>query len=53
MLDGCTPWPEVFVDRYRAAGHWRGHTLDDLLRGWALEYGPRTALVQGDTRLTY
>ncbi|WP_329331722.1 AMP-binding protein [Streptomyces sp. NBC_00663] len=53
MLDGCTPWPEVFVDRYRAAGHWRGHTLDDLLRGWALEHGPRTALVQGDTRLTY
>ncbi|MCW8376041.1 AMP-binding protein [Streptomyces justiciae] len=53
MLDGCTPWPEVFADRYRAAGHWRGHTLDDLLRGCALLYGSRTALVQGDTRLTY
>ncbi|MER6046064.1 AMP-binding protein [Streptomyces sp. NPDC001793] len=53
MLDGCTPWPEVFVDRYWAAGHWRGNTLDNLLRGWALEYGPRTALVHGDTRLTY
>ncbi|AZP15357.1 2,3-dihydroxybenzoyl adenylate synthase [Streptomyces aquilus] len=53
MLDGCTPWPHVFAERYRAAGHWRGHTLDDLLRGCALRYGPRTALVQGDTRLTY
>ncbi|MFF5446332.1 AMP-binding protein [Streptomyces sp. NPDC012888] len=53
MLDGCTPWPEEFVDRYWAAGHWRGYTLDNLLRGWALEYGPRTALVHGDTRLTY
>lgn len=52
-LDGCTPWPEEFVDRYWAAGHWRGHTLDNLLRGWALQYGPRTALVQGDTRITY
>ncbi|WP_438483731.1 (2,3-dihydroxybenzoyl)adenylate synthase [Streptomyces sp. S186] len=53
MLDGCTPWPEVFVDRYWAVGHWRGNTLDNLLRGWALEYGPRTALVHGGTRLTY
>ncbi|MER7467519.1 AMP-binding protein [Streptomyces sp. NPDC097981] len=53
MLDGCTPWPEDFVDRYWAAGHWRGNTLDNLLRGWALEYGPRTALVHGSTRITY
>ncbi|MFD9407495.1 (2,3-dihydroxybenzoyl)adenylate synthase [Streptomyces sp. NPDC059989] len=53
MLDGCTPWPEEFVDRYWAAGHWRGYTLDNLLRGWALQYGPRTALVHGDTRFTY
>lgn len=53
MLDGCTPWPEEFVDRYWAAGHWRGYTLDNLLRGWALQYGPRTALVHGGTRITY
>ncbi|MEU9038605.1 AMP-binding protein [Streptomyces sp. NPDC048352] len=53
MLDGCTPWPEAFVDRYWAAGHWSGYTLDNLLRGWALQYGPRTALVHGGTRITY
>ncbi|MGP9022747.1 (2,3-dihydroxybenzoyl)adenylate synthase [Streptomyces sp. BR1] len=53
MLAGCTPWPEEFVDRYWAAGHWRGYTLDNLLRDWALQYGPRTALVHGDTRVTY
>ncbi|MFF9244046.1 AMP-binding protein [Streptomyces sp. NPDC014776] len=53
MLDGCTPWPEVFVDRYWAAGQWRGHTLDNLLRDRAVRYGPRTALVHGATRLTY
>ncbi|MFD0271876.1 (2,3-dihydroxybenzoyl)adenylate synthase [Streptomyces sp. NPDC127106] len=51
--DGWTPWPEEFADRYWAAGHWRGYTLDNLLRGWALEFGPRTALVHGDTRITY
>ncbi|MFG2721764.1 (2,3-dihydroxybenzoyl)adenylate synthase [Streptomyces sp. NPDC048416] len=53
MLKGCTPWPEEFVDRYWAAGHWRGNTLDNLLRGWAQQFGPRTALVHGDTRITY
>ncbi|MFG2617012.1 AMP-binding protein [Streptomyces sp. NPDC048507] len=53
MLDGCTPWPEEFADRYWAAGHWRGDTLDGLLRGWALRFGPRTALVHGSTRITY
>ncbi|MFF0553054.1 AMP-binding protein [Streptomyces sp. NPDC004311] len=53
VLEGWTPWPREFVDRYWAAGHWRGNTLDNLLRGWALQYGPRTALVHGDTRITY
>ncbi|MEU9007107.1 AMP-binding protein [Streptomyces sp. NPDC048551] len=53
MLDGCTPWPEEFADRYWAAGHWRGDTLDGLLRGWALRFGPRTALVHGSTRIIY
>ncbi|MGW1864842.1 (2,3-dihydroxybenzoyl)adenylate synthase [Streptomyces mauvecolor] len=53
MLSGCTPWPEEFVDRYWMAGHWRGHTLDSMLRDWALAYGPRTALVHGATRITY
>lgn len=53
MLDGCTPWPEAFVDRYWAAGHWRGNTLDNLLRGWARQHGPRAALVHGGTRITY
>ncbi|WP_406504297.1 (2,3-dihydroxybenzoyl)adenylate synthase [Streptomyces sp. NBC_00212] len=53
MLNGCTPWPEEFVDRYWMSGHWRGYTLDDLLRDWAQRYGPRTALVHGATRITY
>lgn len=53
LLEGCTPWPEEFVDHYWASGRWQGTTLDGLLRGSALRYGPRTALVHGATRLTY
>ncbi|MEU8031838.1 AMP-binding protein, partial [Streptomyces sp. NPDC049099] len=29
------------------------NTLDNLLRDWALQHGPRTALVHGGTRITY
>ncbi len=53
MLDGCTPWPAELADRYRSAGWWRGVTLDELLRSWALSYGDRVALVSGSQRITY
>ncbi|MFJ3906355.1 AMP-binding protein [Streptomyces sp. NPDC090025] len=53
LLDGWTPWPEEFVDRYWLSGHWHGFSLDQVLRDRAVRYGPRTALVHGDTRLTY
>ena len=33
MLDGFTPWPEPFAQRYRDKGLWRGQTLGSLLRG--------------------
>ncbi|GHB56822.1 hypothetical protein GCM10010347_28690 [Streptomyces cirratus] len=50
---GRTPRPEQFAGRHSSAGHRRGDTPDDLLRAWSLQYGPRTALVHGDTRMTY
>ncbi|WP_406069168.1 AMP-binding protein [Streptomyces sp. NBC_01020] len=53
MLDGFTPWPEEEAARYRRAGYWQGRTLGDLLRDPAREQGKRTALVHGDSRMTY
>ncbi|WP_329172189.1 (2,3-dihydroxybenzoyl)adenylate synthase [Streptomyces sp. NBC_01477] len=53
MLEGCTPWPEERARHYRAAGHWQGENLADLLSGVAAAHGERTALVQGRRRLTY
>ncbi|WP_436791529.1 (2,3-dihydroxybenzoyl)adenylate synthase [Yinghuangia sp. YIM S10712] len=52
-LDGFTPWPDEFADRYRAAGHWRGDTLGDLSRAWARTWPERTAVVDEKGRLTY
>ena len=53
MLQGCTPWPEEFAARYRAAGYWRNETLADLVDQWAHAYGPRTAIVWGAERIRY
>ena len=51
VLDGCTPWPEEFAERYREAGYWRGETFDQLLRAWTRADPHRPALVQGERRL--
>ncbi len=53
LLDGFVPWPEEVAVRYRREGYWQGRTLGGLLRDWAERYGPRTALVHGDSRFTY
>jgi 2,3-dihydroxybenzoate-AMP ligase len=53
MLDGCTPWPAEFAERYRAAGYWRGQTFGALLRELADRYGERTAVVGGTRRVSY
>lgn len=53
LLDGCTPWPVDAAARYRAAGYWRGDTLGELLRAWALRWPERTALVDDAGRTTF
>jgi len=53
MLAGCTPWPEEFARRYRAAGYWQDITLDEMLRRSARARPEAIALVQGERRLTY
>ncbi|AWL41139.1 MULTISPECIES: (2,3-dihydroxybenzoyl)adenylate synthase [unclassified Streptomyces] len=53
MLEGCTPWPGERARRYRAAGHWRGENLADLLSATAATHHDRTALVLGGRRLTF
>ncbi|MFJ9691150.1 (2,3-dihydroxybenzoyl)adenylate synthase [Kitasatospora sp. NPDC101183] len=45
VLDGFTPYPAEFAERYRAAGHWRGETFGRMLRERAAAHGERTAIV--------
>ncbi|MFJ8471340.1 (2,3-dihydroxybenzoyl)adenylate synthase [Kitasatospora sp. NPDC094011] len=61
VLDGFTPYPAEFAERYRAAGHWRGETFGRMLRERAAAHGGRTAVVDpgghavaaGERRWTY
>ncbi|WP_017627551.1 (2,3-dihydroxybenzoyl)adenylate synthase [Nocardiopsis chromatogenes] len=53
MRPGCTPWPEEFAERYRAAGYWTGETLGAFLRDRARRFADRTAVVSAGERWTY
>ncbi|GAA3850035.1 (2,3-dihydroxybenzoyl)adenylate synthase [Saccharothrix violaceirubra] len=53
MLDGCTTWPADLAARYVRDGLWRGQDLGGLPRRWAERSGGKTALVHGETRLSY
>lgn len=46
-------WPDDFVARYRAAGHWRGETFPGFLRERATRFADAIAVVGGDTLWTY
>jgi 2,3-dihydroxybenzoate-AMP ligase len=53
LLDGCTPWPASFAERYRQRGYWRGEHFGDLLRSAADRFEEKTALVHRHRRLSY
>jgi 2,3-dihydroxybenzoate-AMP ligase len=53
MLEHCAAWPEEFARRYRQQGCWADITLHDMLARSIRAAPERTALVQGDRRLSY
>ena len=53
MLPGCVPWPEAFARRYRERGYWRGISLFEMLRQSAAHTPGKTALIDGERRLSY
>ncbi|MFL6075729.1 MAG: (2,3-dihydroxybenzoyl)adenylate synthase [Mycobacteriales bacterium] len=50
---GTVPWPDDFAARYREAGYWRGRPLGNWMWDWADRWGDRTAVVDGERRLSY
>jgi len=53
MLHNCSAWPNDFAELYRKSGCWEGLTFGEMLRNRAARYGDRTAIVEGERRITY
>jgi 2,3-dihydroxybenzoate-AMP ligase len=53
MLDGCTPWPPDFEERYIQKSYWQEATLGDVLDQSVLAWKDREAIVFGSTRISY
>jgi 2,3-dihydroxybenzoate-AMP ligase len=53
MLEGCTPWPAEFAQRYRERGLWQGITLAEMLGRVIRRTPDKVALVCGAERITY
>lgn len=53
MTTTFTPWPDTEATHYRNAGYWTGETFGALLDRLAAQHPDRTAVIAGDTRLSY
>ncbi len=53
VLDGFVPYPDAVAAEYREAGHWIDQTLSELLFDTVDRHPKRTAIIAGDTRLSY
>ena len=53
MLDGCTPWPPDFAERYRREGYWEDRSLSEMLESSIARHPDKTAIVCGSERLSY
>jgi 2,3-dihydroxybenzoate-AMP ligase len=52
-LPGFVPWPVAVAARYRELGLWRGQTIGDWFNSNARQHGPRSAVVDGERRISY
>lgn len=52
-MDGFTPWPKEFADRYRAEGYWRGQNLGEITRRWSSVDGDRIAIITEQDHWSY
>src|SRR6266576_6491215 len=53
MLKGCVPWPEEFARRYVEAGLWEGITVAEMVERTARLEPKKSAIVYGESRITY
>ena len=53
MLEGVVKFPPEFAQKYREKGYWEDRTIASHFADWFAEYADRTAIIDGDTVVTY
>ena len=53
MLEGFVPFPPEFAARYREKGYWRDKSLAEEYRVVFEAYADKTAIIDGETTLSY
>lgn len=53
MLEGCTPWPAEFSQRYIQQGYWEPKSLADVLRESANSFAERTFVSDQTRKFSY
>lgn len=53
MLDGFTPFPDDFAERYRAKGYWEDQTIAQRFHDACIEHAERIAICDASTQLSY
>ena len=49
-MEGFTPWPIDFADKYRSAGYWIDRTISEVMDESFAKYASRTALITSGGR---
>jgi 2,3-dihydroxybenzoate-AMP ligase len=53
-MEGFTPWPKEFADKYRKAGYWLDRTISEVMDETFAKHSSRTALITpGGRQFTY
>lgn len=53
MLEGCVPWPEEFVAKYKIKGYWEDRIIGEVLAEAFQHYGDKVAVISEDQKITY
>lgn len=53
MLEGCVPWPEEFVTKYKAKGFWEDRTIGEVLGKAFQRFDEKVAIIAEDQQITY
>ncbi len=49
-MEGFTPWPKEFADKYRKAGYWLDRTISEVMDETFSKHSSRTALITSNGR---